>query len=164
MRLRESVRALVLDPDDHVLLVRVGWPGPGSGDGFWVNPGGGVEAGETRRQALRRELLEETGLVVDEIGPEVWTRTAYFELGGWDGQVDHVHLVRLPERVAPAPVLTPAELAAEQLLEVRWWSLAEVVASEELFGPRAMPRLLGEVLADLRAGRTPARPRLLDGF
>ena len=39
----------------HVLLVRHRWRG-------WVPPGGRVEAGETPRQAARREFREETGL------------------------------------------------------------------------------------------------------
>ena len=48
MRLRESVRALILDPDDCVLLVRFDWDGLDVEGGFWANPGGGVEPGETR--------------------------------------------------------------------------------------------------------------------
>ncbi|POG56377.1 NUDIX hydrolase [Haloferax marisrubri] len=43
--------------DGAVLLVRQ--------DGEWVLPGGGVEAGESRREALVREVAEETGLDAD---------------------------------------------------------------------------------------------------
>ncbi|MDG4870443.1 NUDIX domain-containing protein, partial [Guyparkeria sp. 1SP6A2] len=62
-----------------MLLVRFRWP---SGDGetvFWANPGGGIEPGESRLEALRRELAEETGIQIDALGPEVWTKTAMFD-------------------------------------------------------------------------------------
>ena len=80
VRLRESVRALIVDPDDYVLLVRFDWDGLEPTGGFWAIPGGGIEAGESRLEAIQRELREEVGMVVDSLSPELWTKTALFPM------------------------------------------------------------------------------------
>lgn len=69
-RSRTGARVLVTD-GSHVLLMTDTDPGlPGSR--WWVTPGGGIDAGETPRQAAVRELAEETGRLVaaaDLAGP-----------------------------------------------------------------------------------------------
>src|SRR3954451_18539565 len=72
MRSRPSARLLILDPSGRVLLFRfVHKTGALAGRDFWATPGGGVEDGETFEQTAHRELLEETGIRVQTIGPEI---------------------------------------------------------------------------------------------
>ncbi len=159
VRLRESVRALIVDPDGHVLLVRFDWEGVEPAGGFWANPGGGIEPGESRLEAIQRELREELGMVVDSLGSELWTKTARCPMGGWDGQVDHIHLYRT-ERFEPSPQMSTAQLTAENIHDIRWWSPEELTSSNATFAPRSLPRLLRR----LRREGVPAIPIELNGF
>lgn len=145
LRLRCATRALVLDTDDRVLLVRMGL----DERVVWVTPGGGIEDGETDEEAVRRELLEETGLEAFELGPLVWTRTAVMPLGGgrWDGEAERIYLVRTTPFV-PAPGLTWDALRAEGMTAIRWWALDELETADAPFAPRRLPALLRELLRD----------------
>ncbi len=61
---RERKRAAaVIVRDGRVLMVHERSRRSGGGE-WWTLPGGGVEPGETTEEALRREVFEETGLVV----------------------------------------------------------------------------------------------------
>lgn len=145
LRIRSAARALVLDENDRVLLVRF----TGADREVWLTTGGGVEECETDEAALRRELLEEAGLESFEIGPLVWTRFVRQPLDGgrWDGQDERFYLVRTASFV-PAPGLSWEELRAEGMTAVAWWSLAELAASDALFAPRNLPLLLRRLLAE----------------
>ncbi len=138
----------MIDPDDRVLLVRFEFPTAT----VWATPGGGQEPGEDDEATLRRELDEELGLRSAEIGPPVWTRLHIipFVDGLWDGQRDHVYLVRAPA-FEPRPSLTWEQLRAERVHELRWWTpqdLAAGTADGVLFAPRRLPALVAGVIAD----------------
>jgi 8-oxo-dGTP diphosphatase len=55
------VGAIITDAQGRLLLIKRGHPPQA---GFWSLPGGRIEPGETDRQALVREVAEETGLRV----------------------------------------------------------------------------------------------------
>ena len=59
-RPRSAVSAIIVDKG-KILLVKRGCE---PNKGLWSLPGGSVELGETARDALAREVLEETSLVV----------------------------------------------------------------------------------------------------
>lgn len=165
-RHRRAVRAVILSEDGSVLLCRFRPPHPAVPDGaagVWAAPGGGIEPGELPLEALRRELLEETGLVLDADPPHVWHQEVLTPVGtsrhggdeGYDGLVNDYFLVRTT-RFDPSGALPDDDLAAEHISAMRWWHHEEIVAHDgpDLFSPRD----LAGPLATLVAGHVPGTP------
>jgi ADP-ribose pyrophosphatase YjhB (NUDIX family) len=61
MKVIPCVGAVIKDAEGRLLLVRRGHE---PGKGLWSIPGGKIEEGESDEDAVAREVLEETGLVV----------------------------------------------------------------------------------------------------
>ncbi|UQX03571.1 NUDIX domain-containing protein [Streptomyces sp. RerS4] len=157
LKLRHSVRALVLDEQDRVLLCRFDLRRESGPFVLWAAPGGGLAAGEGPLDALRRELREEVGLDLADDPPHVWHQEIVDPhiSAGYDGVVNDYYLVHTPS-FAPRGDLTDEQLAAENMRGTRWWRVAEIQdhRGPDLFSPRD----LGTPLAALLTDGTPERP------
>jgi len=161
-----------VDPDRRVLLVHfAGGAEPGLANGWWACPGGGVDPGETVTQCLVRELDEELGLRIDDPGSAVWRKQHLFTMTNWDGQHDTFFLIEV-DAFQPRPRYSAAELRAEGLDDLRWWTqdeLSSAQAINDAGDPAAegyaefSPHRLAHILGDLLEFGRPAEPIELEG-
>lgn len=112
----DHVVLAILRRHDQVVMVQQHMPG--TGQPYWLLPGGLVEAGELLSDALIREVAEEAGVAVTALGPLVLcsqidrparaTQALFFvfEVTNWqgelqsrdpDGEVSRAELVAYPE-------------------------------------------------------------------
>jgi 8-oxo-dGTP diphosphatase len=106
-----GVSAVTRDPAGRVLLVRTRKAG-------WELPGGRVEAGETLAEALKREAAEESGCVIDDIGP----------LSGVYQLVQRRLLVLVYRATSRTPEPRPHHME-EDVLEARWFEPDEALGA-----------------------------------
>lgn len=166
LNLRRAVRAFLLDPADRVLLCRWRFEDPGGPVDVWGTPGGGIDPGESPEDAIRRELLEETGLDLADCGACVAHRrhvTPMRTTDGleWDGQEEWFYLVRV-DAFEPRGHLSDEELRQENLVELRWCATEEVDALIRAPRTFSAPRALADVVRRLAADGHPATPYELD--
>lgn len=134
----EVAAAVIRRPDGRFLL---GQRAPGGFyPGYWEFPGGKVEAGESPRDALIRELREELGLHVQTAWPWIvrehqyehaHVRLHFFEVPRWSGEIsDHIHSALSWQRIgalsvapmlpANGPVLAALALPHEYGITHAW--------------------------------------------
>ena len=147
---RSAVRVVLLDADENVLLFHTRDRDHPDFGTWWELPGGGIDPGETYRDATVRELREETGFVVPPaaIGPPTWRRRASFR----HRQLRHVQdevivAVRLTAAAPPVDESGRLDYELEDYFAFRWWSVPEIVASESRFYPGRLPEFLTPFLA-----------------
>jgi 8-oxo-dGTP pyrophosphatase MutT (NUDIX family) len=150
--LRRAARVLLLAEDRRVLLVRFVY----RGERWWAAPGGGLEVDETHEDAARREVAEETGFEIDELGPWVWTREDVFRFEGrLYRQRERYFLASVPA-FEPRPKLIDAE-EAKTFDGLRWWTLGELETTDERFAPADLSALVRRLVEE----GPPERPVLV---
>jgi 8-oxo-dGTP pyrophosphatase MutT (NUDIX family) len=143
---------VLLDPRGRVFLQEIG--ASDFGGSVWITPGGGLEPGETHRDAALRELREEVGHTPAELGPCVWIREHEFDFRGTRYlQRERFFLAR----TEPFPIDSSQmeEIELEIVLRHRWWDVDEIEAAT---GIVFAPRLLGRYLRPLINGLMPNEP------
>ena len=145
---RPAVRALLV-ADEEILLVRLFVPD--SGKHIWLAPGGGIEPEEDHQAALIREVWEETGHKPDPddiVGP-VWHRRYEFVLRGESIDQEEHYYYWPVDKFEPTFDLNADEAEAELLEEYRWWTIDEIVASDEIFVPLVLGAELEKLLVEI---------------
>jgi 8-oxo-dGTP diphosphatase len=118
-----AVGAVILDGERIVLVRRNREPSRG----LWTFPGGAVELGEAIHDAVRREALEETGLVI-EVG-ELATVIDHVVHDAGGGVVYHYVIVDYLARPTGGTLRAGSDVS-----DARWATLADVEALE-MTGP-----------------------------
>jgi 8-oxo-dGTP pyrophosphatase MutT (NUDIX family) len=140
--LRRAARVLLFDEADRVLLARCDLPR----GRMWITVGGGVDDGESDEQAARREVAEETGCGAFELGPEI-ARVRALMQGFHGGPLDSRQRIFVGRCDAFEPDLSGlTDEEIDQQVVVRWWTAAELVASDEHFEPD-IPTLVAAYLS-----------------
>lgn len=135
---------MLVDGADRALLLRGGDPARPSLR-WWFTPGGGLDDGETSAEGAVRELFEETGLRIapDELGDPIWHQVTEFSYDNRRYRQDQdFYLVRVTEWQVDT-----AGFDAEERLTIdahRWWSAAELEATDEMVFPVELASLLRE--------------------
>lgn len=138
--IRRTARILVLDDDDRLLLFLTHWDNR-IAPPRWLTPGGGIDAGETEHEAAVRELFEETGQRVDDLGEPVWRQTTALPPGHTFAETDATYYLWRTAGFTPIDThWTPSE--HDDVLENRWFTPKALAKSTENFDPEDVRHIL----------------------
>jgi 8-oxo-dGTP pyrophosphatase MutT (NUDIX family) len=144
---RAGARVLLINPDARLLLMHAFDPDEPESLPYWITVGGGINPGEEPLQAAVRELAEETGLRVsaDELSAPVYHDKSHYPFEGKFYLQTNVFYVLRCDFI---DVDTSGwdEVERRSCDGYRWWSADELVATEELFFPSALPELIREAV------------------
>ena len=141
---RLTVKLLLVDPSDRLLLIH--GRDPADGAHHWYPVGGGIEVGESHHEAAAREAWEETGLTALPVGETVWTREARYSFAGASYDVHETWLRHRVAHFDPAPAL-PSAAEQESIAGFRWWTADDLRATDESVFPSDLAERYARLLA-----------------
>jgi ADP-ribose pyrophosphatase YjhB (NUDIX family) len=133
---------MLFDHSGAILLVRFVVMRPDGEFVFWALPGGEIEDGENEAKAAAREVREELGLELVVTGPVYCDSNQFFHQGEMQDNVDFLFWAECGREEPRLVGFTTDE--REIMKEIRWWSAAEVEASEERIFPEGLAARMRE--------------------
>jgi len=144
---RETARVLLYSPKRTFLLLKTHFDPEVGLPPRWLTPGGGIDQGETVKMAAMRELAEETGLLLREtdLGLPVLVTSGRWDWA--DGKSFHTYTdtifeLQVEEFEPNTSGFTQDEY--RDVLEYRWWTLEDLLASNEPLGPHQLRKYIQE--------------------
>ena len=145
---RRAARVLLLNGAGRILLLR-GFDPARPEHRYWFTVGGGLDDGETMREAAARELFEETGLrlALDDFAGPVWHESTRFPFDGqWYEQQQEFFVARTPSPAWDVDFSGLNEIERASVDGSAWWSVDEIEHTEEHVYPSNLPQILRKLM------------------
>ncbi|MFX1283854.1 MAG: NUDIX hydrolase [Promethearchaeota archaeon] len=129
-----SAHAIIFDPKKRILLTKRAAPPK---QNYWFPPGGAIDVGETVEEGVKREILEETDIIVNNL------RFIDFIDGitrNTEGKVIYHFVVFM----FSADYLEGTIKAKDDALEVKWVSIQDIL-SERVLVPKELLLILQKI-------------------
>lgn len=144
---RATARIMLIDERDRIFLLKTHFDPEVGLPPRWLTPGGAIDDGESTLEAAVRELREETGMIID---PEVLGEPVLEASGSWDWAdglnyhtyTDTIYELKVQNFQPDTSGFTQDEL--RDILEYRWWTVDEILDSQESLAPHDLRDWLKE--------------------
>lgn len=154
MKVRKSSRVIVLNKENRIFLFQYQFDYLADNKAIWITPGGSLEDGESFKDALKRELFEELGVQITEPCQEIYYRNPIYTMKSGEviQSVEKFFLVTLDNESFSFEHWTESE--KKRMLVGKWWSMEEILQSEDEFFTTDIIRIMTE-LSDKKIPREP---------
>lgn len=131
---RPAVRAMLIDQNHRILLLKGRDSTLTDAQPWWFTVGGGIRPHETPKEALHREVLEETGHLITELLETPFSRTFSFTFEGRPYFQHETFYMALSPTFDPDPKYLTA-IERRSIIGYRWWTLQELRQTGETVYP-----------------------------